>query len=121
MRACSNQLFKVALVAFAALLPTAVLAQGTFSLGRSFSGLNESDREAMRRARIEVLEKLQPGSVSVWSDNSTGHSGGVELRRVYEKNGMTCGDLEFALKVPDMKHLRSAFCRGADGTWRLVG
>jgi len=121
MRARSNRLFKVALIAFAALLPTTVLAQGTFSLGRSFSELSESDTDAMRRARIEVLEKMQPGAVSTWSDSNTGHSGGVELRRIFEKNGMTCGDLEFVLKVPDMRRLRTAFCRVADGTWRILG
>ena len=121
MRSNSNRLFRVALIAFVALLPTAVQAKGTFSLGRSLSELSESDSEAMRRARIEVLEKMQPGSVSIWSDNNTGHSGGVQLRRTYEKNGMTCGDLEFVLKVPDMRQLRAAFCRGADGNWRLLG
>ncbi len=121
MRLNSNRSFRVALMALMALLPTAVLAQGPFSLGRSLSSLSDSDREAMRRARLEVLEKMQPGAVSVWSDNSTGHSGGVALRRIYEKDGMTCGDLDFVLKVPDMRRLQSAFCRGADGAWRLLG
>ena len=121
MRARSNRLSRVALITFGVLLPTAVLAQGTFSLGRSFSQLSEADTEAVRRARIEVLEKMQPGAVSFWSNDKSGHSGGVELRRVFEKNGMTCGDLEFVFNIPDTKRLRTAFCRVADGDWRILG
>ena len=121
MRAHSSQLFTVALGAFAVLSPAAVEAQGIFSFGRSLSELSTADREAMRRARIAVLEKMQPGSVSAWSDKNTGHSGEVDLRRIYEKNGMTCGDVEYVLKMPEMRRFRTAFCRGGDGTWRLVG
>ena len=121
MRAHSNQLFTVALAAFAALSPAAVEAQGIFSFGRSLSELSTPDRDAMRRSRIAVLEKMQPGSLSAWSDENTGHSGEVELRRIYEKNGMTCGDVEYVLKMPEMRRFRTAFCRGGDGTWRLVG
>jgi hypothetical protein len=116
----SKQLFRVALIALA-LMPTAVVAQGTFSLGRSFSELSESDREAIKHARIEVLDKMQLGSVSFWNDDTTGHSGGVKLSRIYEKNGMTCGDLEFVFNVPEMRRLRIAFCRIADGDWRILG
>ena len=121
MRAHSGQLFTVALVAFAALSPAAVEAQGLFSLGRSLAELSAADREATTRARIEVLEKMQPGAVSAWSDGKTGHSGEVSLRRVYEKNGMSCGDIEYVLKLPDTKRYRAAFCRGGDGTWRAEG
>ena len=120
MRTHSKLLFTVALAACAALSPAAVEAQGMFSLGRSLSELSAPDREAMTRARIEVLEKMQPGSVSAWSDNDTGHSGEVALQRIYENNGTTCGDVAFALKTPDMRTFRAAYCRAADGTWRLA-
>jgi hypothetical protein len=67
---------------------------------------------------VEVLEKMQPGSVSAWSDKNTGHSGEVDLRRIYEKSGMTCGDVEYVLKMPEMRRFRTAFCRGGDGIWK---
>ena len=121
MRAHSNQLFKFALGALAALLPAAVLAEGLFSFWRSLSELSVPDREAMSRARVAVLETMQPGSASTWSDNNTGHSGTVELNRIYEKNGMTCGDVDYVLKMPEMRRFRMAFCRGGDGTWHLLG
>jgi surface antigen len=121
MRAHANQLLMVALGAFAALSPAAVEAQGIFSFGRSLARLSAADREAMTRARMEVLEKMQPGAVSVWSDKDTGHSGEVDLRRTYEKNGMPCGDVEYVLKMPETWRFRAAFCRGGDGTWRAEG
>jgi surface antigen len=121
MRAHSSQLFTAALGALAVLSSAAVEAQGLFSLGRSLSELSAADREATTRARTEVLEKLQAGAVSAWSDGKTGHSGEVGLRRVYEKNGMACGDVEYILKIPDTKRYRAVFCRGGDGTWRAEG
>src|SRR5216683_1806864 len=99
MRAHSNHLLSVALGAFTALSPPAVEAQGIFSFGRSLAELSAADREAMTRARMEVLEKWQPGAVSAWSDKGTGHSGEVDLRRTYEMNGMPCGDVEYVLKM----------------------
>ena len=120
MRAHSNHLLAVVL-GFASLSPEAIEAQGILSFERSLSELSNADREAMRRARIAVLEKMETGSVSAWSDKNTGHSGEVGLRRIYEKNGMTCGDVEYVQKMPEMRRFRTAFCRGGDGTWRLVG
>ena len=121
MPAHSNELFTVALGALALLSPALVEAQGMFSLGRTLSELSTADREATTRARIEVLQKMQPGAVSAWSDSKTGHSGEVGLRRIYEKNGMTCGDVQYLLRLPNTQRYVAAFCRGGDGTWRVEG
>jgi surface antigen len=79
--------------------------------------ISNGDREAMKQARSEVLDKLQPNAMSAWKDDSTGHSGEVQLRRVYEKNGMTCADVDHMMKVPQARHYLAPFCRTADGTW----
>jgi len=121
MRAHSNSLFAVVLGALALLPPVAGEAQGLFSLGRTLSNLSPADLEATTRARMEVLDKMQPGAKSAWSDSKTGHSGEVGLRRVYEKNGRTCGDIEYLLKIPDTQRYNAAFCRAGDGTWRAEG
>jgi hypothetical protein len=42
------------------------------------------------------------------------------LLRVYEKNGMTCGEVEQILKVQDESRYVLSFCRANDGTWRSV-
>ena len=72
---------------------------------------------------IEELERALPieAMKSVLEHRTKAHGKTAELRRIFEKNGMTCGDLEFVLKVPDMRRLRTAFCRVADGTWRILG
>jgi surface antigen len=120
MRAHSKQL--LALGAFVALSPVAVeAAQGTFSIGRALANVSATDREAITRARTEVLQKMQPGAVSAWSDEKTGHSGEVSLRRAFEKNSMPCGDVEYVLNIPDRMVYRATFCRGGDGNWLAQG
>ena len=115
-----SYLFPIALVIIAALAPSVIHAQGMWSLSRSLSDLSASDREAMTRARTEVLEKAQTGAVSSWSDADTGHSGEVALRRMYAKSGQICGDVEYLLKTPEMKRYNATFCRMGDGAWRAV-
>ena len=121
MRAYSSWLFKIALLTLAVLIPAAVLGEVMFNFGRSLSELSAPDREAMKRARIAVLEKMQPGSVSAWNDSNTGHSGEVQLHRIYEKDGMTCGEVVYVLRVRQMKRFQTSFCRAGDGAWYLAG
>jgi surface antigen len=118
MRVRLNPLIPIGLGIIAALAVVTVQGQGLWSLGRSLSDLSNADREATKRARLEVLEKMQAGAVSAWSNGSTGHSGEVNLQRVYEKNGMPCGDVEYVLKLPQASRYKAAFCRGSDGVWR---
>jgi surface antigen len=101
-----------------ALVAAMLQAQGTWSLGRSLAELSAADREAMARARGEVLDNLKPGAASTWKDEKTGHLGKAHLLRVYEKNGMTCGDIEQILKVQEESRYVISFCRASDGTWR---
>jgi surface antigen len=103
-----------------ALVAGMLQAQGTWSLGRSLAEVTAADREAMARARGEVLDNLKPGAVSAWKDEKTGHLGKAHLLRVYEKNGMTCGDVEQILKVQQASHYVISFCRASDGTWRAA-
>jgi surface antigen len=118
MRVRSNPFVPIGLGIVAAVAVIAVQGQGLWSLGRSLADLSNADREAMKRARLEVLDKMQAGTVSAWSDASTGHSGEVNLQRVYQKNGMPCGDVEYVLKIPQASRYKAAFCRGSDGMWR---
>jgi surface antigen len=105
------------IVAFVAVM---LQAQGTGSLGRSMAELSASDREAMVHARREVLDELKPGAASSWKDEKTGHLGEAHLLRVYEKNGMTCGEVEHILKVPQARQYVTSFCRAGDGAWRAA-
>ena len=95
-------------------------AQGLWSLGRSLAELSAADREAMTRARDEVLDNLKPGAVSAWKDEKTGHLGKAHLLRVYEKNGMTCGEVQHIITIHEEMRYVTLFCRTSDGTWRAV-
>jgi len=101
----------------AALVP-ANLQAGIFE--RSLAELSTPDREAMERARREVLEKMEPGAVSVWKGEKTGHSGEAHLLRTYERNGMSCAEVVHVLKFPEVSRYVIPFCRAGDGTWRTA-
>ena len=103
-----------------ALVSAMLQAQGMWSLGRSLTELSASDRGAMERARSAVLGKMQPGAASAWKDEKTGHVGEAHLLRAYEKNGMTCGEVEHILKIHEVKRYVISFCRASDGAWRAV-
>ena len=120
MRKRSNPLIPIGLGVAAGLAVIALQGQGLWSLGRTLSDLSAADREAMTRARVEVLDKMEPGAASAWNDQKTGHSGEVNLQRVYEKNGMPCGDVEYVLRMPKMSRYHAAFCRSSDGMWRAA-
>ena len=111
---------KVSSALIVAMVAAMLQAQGTWSLGRSLAELSAADREAMTRARGEVLDNLKPGAASAWKDEKTGHLGKAHLLRVYEKNGMTCGEVEHIVKVQEESRYVISFCRVSDGTWRAA-
>ena len=95
-----------------------VLAQNVF--GRSLAQMSPADRQAMEQARREVLERNEQGAVAMWRDEATGHTGVVRLTRIYERNGMSCADVEQVLRMPTESRFVIPFCRIADGTWRAA-
>ena len=121
MRAPKTRLgLSVSSVLVVALVAAFLQAQGMWSLSRSLTELSTADREAMTRARSEVLNNMKPGAASSWKDEKTGHAGEVHLLRVYEMNGMTCAEVEHILKLAERRHYMRSFCRTSDGTWRAV-
>ena len=102
---------------FSAPVP-AMPAQNEFTV--SLAQLSNADREAMTRARNEALEKKEPGAVTVWKDNRTGHSGEARVARTYERNGLMCAEVDHLLRIPRESHYLIPFCRDATGTWRAA-
>jgi len=99
-------------------VPAAVVAQNEFA--ESLAELSNADREAMERARNEVLAKMQQGAVSIWKDDKTGHSGEARLARTYQRNGLMCAEVDHFLKLPRESRYVIPFCRDASGTWRAA-
>ena len=99
-------------------VPAAVLAQNEFA--QALATLSDADREAMTRSRNEVLAKMEPGAVSIWKNDRTGHSGEARLARTYERNGLTCAEVDHVLKLSRESRYVIPFCRDASGTWRAA-
>ena len=102
----------------ALLVNAAPLGQNEFA--RSLANLSNADRQAMTRARTEVLAKMQKGAVSFWKDDRTNHSGEARLTRTYAQNGMACAEVDHVLRLPRESHYRIPFCRDGTGTWRAA-
>ena len=104
-----------------AILAAALLrAEGLWSFGRSLSELSSVDRSEMADARRQLVEAMKPGSVSTWKDDKTGHYGEAHLLRVYERDGMTCVDVEHIVNLPETRRYRVPLCRTDDGIWRAA-
>ena len=99
-------------------VPAAVLPQNEFA--ETLAQLSDADREAMTRARNEVLAKMEPGAVAAWKNDRTGHSGQARLTRAYERNGSPCADVEHILRFSRESRYVIPFCRDARGTWRAA-
>jgi surface antigen len=104
--------------ALIAAMPAPLLAQNVF--GRSLAQMSAADRQAMEKARLDVLEKMEQGAVATWRDEATGHSGEARLTRTYERNGMRCAEVEQIMRLPAESRYVIPFCRTPDGTWRAA-
>ena len=102
----------------AAAIPSILQAESFFA--QSLAELSNADRRAMERARLAVLDKKEQGGVAVWKDDRTGHAGQARVRRTYERNGMSCAEVEHILKLPKESRYVVPFCRASDGTWRAA-
>ena len=107
-------------VASALLSAPAPAMPGQNEFAQTLAQLSNADREAMTRARNEVLEKKELGAVTVWKDNRTGHSGEARVARIYERNGLMCAEVDHLLKLPRESHYVIPFCRDSTGTWRAA-
>ena len=97
-----------------------ILEAQDFLFAESLAQLSNADREAMERARRDVLGQMKQGAVSVWKDDTTGHSGEARLRRTYEQNGLMCAEVDHIIRIPSESRYVIPFCRVGDGTWRVA-
>ncbi|HTH16212.1 MAG TPA: RT0821/Lpp0805 family surface protein [Magnetospirillum sp.] len=101
------------------LLAFPVLAQGV--LGRPL-GLTESDFQRIKSAIGDVLEHQEVGGSANWANPETGKSGVVTAKRFYQKDNLSCADVETVTKSVDRADARTAMlplCRTAEG-WKLA-
>jgi surface antigen len=82
-------------------------------------GLKREDFELIRANVLVILEDDEIGSTTTWENPEEKNRGTATLIRQFEKNGMSCKEIQITIwsqekKIHDSRH---EMCRQADGTW----
>ncbi len=88
-----------------------------------YAQMSDQDVELAVAAMQESLTNDLPGEVTSWENPATGNSGTITQGGVFVTDqGVFCRDYEERLFVGGVVGITAnTACRGADGTWQLVG
>ncbi len=107
------------LVAAALLLATpGTQAQTIMPFGRDAAPLTPEQRELVRDALREVMERYEPGARREWQ--TADRAGVVELIGTYEQDGMRCGHIRHEFTKGPGRPYEVPLCQGEDGRWLLA-
>jgi len=65
-------------------------------------------------------EAQKQGATADWAAKQSGRAGRATLLRVFERNGMPCGEIEHVFTVGGGNRYVLPFCRTGDGTWKVA-
>lgn len=88
--------------------------------GKETYGLNDEAREQLRQAVRQVLESGTVGATADWRDEENDRSGRAELLRTFQRDGMTCGEVEHTFTDGKGARYVLPFCQVADGSWKVA-
>ena len=88
--------------------------------GRNSYNLSEKDWELLKQSVRQVLEAQKAGATAVWEDKAAGRAGRASLLRVFEREGMPCGEVEHVFTAGGGNRYVLPFCRVPDGTWKVA-
>jgi len=88
--------------------------------GRETYRLSEPDWELLKQAVRQVLEAHKQGATADWTGTQSGRAGRATLLRVFERDGMPCGEVEHVFTAGGGSRYVLPFCRVADGTWKVA-
>ncbi|HEX9949998.1 MAG TPA: RT0821/Lpp0805 family surface protein [Thermodesulfobacteriota bacterium] len=82
-------------------------------------GLAREDFELIRANVLVILEDEEIGSTTTWENPEEKNRGTATLIRQFEKNGMSCKEIQITIWAQDKKKhdSRHTMCRQKDGTW----
>lgn len=81
--------------------------------------LNAKDLHLFQMSMREVLQAGLPGASATWEDPETNEAGRASVLRFYERNGMTCADVEHVFTAGNRYRYVLPFCR-KDGEWKMA-
>ena len=88
--------------------------------GRDSYNLSEADWELFKQTVRHVLEAQKPGATADWAGKESGRAGRATLLRVFERDGMPCGEVEHVFTAGGGRRYVLPFCRAGDGTWKIA-
>lgn len=111
-------------VALLALLPLTVSVAAAEGLINPFDSsgisLSKEDGDLMRGALRSVLDAKQAGAAADWKSSSSGLAGRATSLDVFERNGMSCANVEHVFTAGGGSTYRLPFCQTADGMWKIA-
>jgi surface antigen len=108
------------LLVFLGLAVPPALAEGLINPFDSSSvGLTKEESELMRGALKSVLDAKEAGATAEWKSPS-GRAGRATALDVFEKDGMSCANVEHAFTAGGGTTYRLPFCQAADNTWKIA-
>ena len=81
--------------------------------------LNAKDLQLLQRSLRQALQTGLPGASATWEDVETKEAGRASLLRIYERNGMTCAEVEHIFTTGNRYRYVLPFCF-KDGEWKMA-
>jgi surface antigen len=88
--------------------------------GGELVDLTEHDLVLLKDSVRKVLEGNVVGSHATWSNAETSHFGIVALVKVYERQGLRCGAVAYAVAAGGRTRFVLPFCKHSDGAWKIM-
>jgi surface antigen len=117
-RLCRSAIVALGILSAAAL---PALADGLINpFDSSGTSMSPEDSELMKGALKSVLDAKKAGATADWKSSSSDLAGHATALDVYEKNGMSCANVEHVFTAGGGSPYRLPFCQGVDGTWKIA-
>jgi hypothetical protein len=81
--------------------------------------LTAKDLQLFQMSLREVLKAGLPGASASWEDRDTNEGGRASILRIYERNGMTCAEVEHIFTSGNRYRYVLPFCL-KDGEWKMA-
>jgi surface antigen len=112
---------KFSIVMLVLLLPCMATAANIFSArDLPVRYMTDEDREILKSAVEDVLERGKDGEGRHWENPKTGAHGDLTPRASFERDGRPCRELEVANSAKGRDNrMVLTLCRQADGEWKV--
>ena len=86
--------------------------------------LTKTDFDSILRTLDGAVHGRAVGTVALWRNPSTGHSGTLELMREFQRSGRRCERIDYTIREvagdAPAQHWVFDSCRQPDGSWKFA-